>query len=141
MPPNDFYSTFPHTADLGVEVRGKSIPELFENAAIALFDLMTNLNQIQEEETAEFLIQADDRELLLREWLGELLYDSISRHFLFKSFEIKQLSDRQLQAIAVGERFDSLRHVLKREIKSVTYHELKIIQDSNSWRARFILDI
>jgi len=135
------YTTFPHTADLGVEVYGADLPALFEHSAIALFDLMSETRTIKEEEAVEFSIRTADRELLLREWLGELLYYSISRHFLFKSFRIKQLTDCELQATAVGEAFDPQIHNLKREIKSVTYHELKIIQDSNGWRARFVLDI
>lgn len=135
------YSTFPHTADLGVEVFGADLPALFEHSAIALFDLMTDTRKIKEQEAVEFSVRAVDRELLLREWLGELLYYSISRHFLFKSFWIKQLTERELKATAIGEAFDPQIHDLKREIKSVTYHELKIIQGDNSWKARFVLDI
>ncbi|MDD5539597.1 MAG: archease [Candidatus Marinimicrobia bacterium] len=135
------YTTFPHTADLGIEVYGADLPALFEHSASALFDLMINPRQIKEKEAVEFSVRADEPELLLREWLGELLYYSISRHFIFKSFRIKKLTGRELQATATGEAFDSQRYNLKREIKSVTYHELKIIHGDNGWQARFVLDI
>jgi len=138
---NKFYRIFPHTDDLGVEVHGADLPELFEHAALALFDLMANVAQVTEQETCEFSVEAEDRELLLREWLGELLYYSISRHFLFKSCRIKKFSEQKLIASASGEPFNPQKHTLKREIKSVTYHELQIKNQGNRWEARFVLDI
>ncbi len=138
---NELFTTFPHTADLGVEVIGQDLPQLFENAAIALFNLMTDSENINTIESVDFAIQADDRELLLREWLGELLYYSISRHYLFKSFRIKHLEEGKLQATATGESFNPQRHILKRKIKSVTYHALQIKKRGKGWQARFVLDI
>jgi len=136
-----FYRIFPHTADLGVEVYGANLLELFEHSALALFDLMTNVAKVMEQETCEFSVEAADRELLLREWLGELLYYSISRHFLFKSCQIEQFCEQKLIASASGEPFNPQKHILKREIKSVTYHELQIRRQGNHWKARFVLDI
>jgi len=70
-----------------------------------------------------------------------LLYFSISHHFLFNSFQIIELSDTALKANAGGESYNSHKHYLKREIKSVTYHQLKIINQNNNWTAQFVLDI
>ena len=117
------------------------MPELFEHAALALFDLMANVAKVTEQKTCEFSVEAADIELLLREWLGELLYYSISRHFLFKSCQIEQFCEQKLIASASGEPFNPPKHILKREIKSVTYHELQIKNQGNRWKARFVLDI
>ena len=40
------YRVFNHTADLGVEIYGKTVEELFVNAAFAIGDLMTDLQKM-----------------------------------------------------------------------------------------------
>jgi SHS2 domain-containing protein len=37
------YRVFDHTADLGIQVLGRTVEELFVNGAYALFDLMADL--------------------------------------------------------------------------------------------------
>jgi len=108
---------------------------------VALFDLMTSLEKVQIKECRDISLQSDDIELLLRDWLGELLYLSVVDEFLFKSFNIKEISKNALYAKVCGEKFDPERHFLKREIKSVTYHQLKVKRVKGEWKARFVLDI
>ena len=139
--PDKIYALFDHTSDLGVEVKGTDLHNLFENAGVALFDLMTSLEKVQIKECRDISLQSDDIELLLREWLGELLYLSVVDKFLFKSFNIKKISENALYAKVCGEKFDTERHILKREIKSVTYHQLKVKRVKGGWKARFVLDI
>lgn len=139
--PDKIYALFDQTSDLGVEVKGTDLHNLFENAGVALFDLMTSLEKVQIKECRDISLQSDDIELLLREWLGELLYLSIADKFLFKSFNIKEISKNALYAKVCGEKFDTKRHFLKREIKSVTYHQLKVKRVKGEWKARFVLDI
>ena len=42
------YETIDHTADLGIRVLGRNRRELFVNAAYALFDLITDLEKLEE---------------------------------------------------------------------------------------------
>ena len=135
------YTIFNHISDLGIEVTGSDLFSLFENSGVALFDLITNLNQVEVREYRHIFLKGDDIDLLLRDWLGELLYLSIVDEFLFKSFDIEGISDFSLKAKAWGEKFDPERHIIKREIKSVTYHQLKVTCNKGKWRARFVLDI
>jgi len=137
----NIYTLFDQTSDLGVEVKGTDLSNLFENSGVALFDLMASLENVQIKECRNISIQGDDIELLLREWLGELLYLSVADEFLFKSFNIKEININALYAKVCGERFDPVRHILKREIKSVTYHQLKVKRVKGKWKARFVLDI
>ena len=41
------YRIFDHTADLGVEVTGATLEELYAGAAFALFDLLTDLSSVR----------------------------------------------------------------------------------------------
>ncbi len=135
------YRIFDHLADLGVEVNGDNLNQLFENAAQVLFHLITDLNKIRSTITRQIILQSTDRELLFREWLGELLAIFHTEGYLFSTFEITMLSDKKLTAKVSGDKYIADRHPLKREIKAVTYHALRIECEHKGCRARFILDV
>ena len=137
----EHYNLFDHTSDLGVEVYGSDLYNLFENSGEALFDLMTNLDSVRVKESHPIYLKGEDVDLLLRDWLGELLYLAVADDFLFKTFKIEGISDYTFRAKAWGEKIDPERHIIKREIKSVTYHQLKVVCKNGEWRARFVLDI
>jgi SHS2 domain-containing protein len=46
-----------------------------------------------------------------------------------------------MKARARGEVFQEERHVIKTEIKAVTYHQIQVKEEKGSWRARIILDL
>jgi SHS2 domain-containing protein len=135
------YSIFDQTSDLGIEVKGKNLKELFVNSAIALFDLMADLESVNPNIKKTIETESDDIDLLLRNWLGELLYASVVDEILFKSFDIKELNRNKIKAIAFGEKINPIKHIIKREIKSVTYHQLKVECKDNQYIARFVLDV
>ena len=83
---------------------------------------------------------ADDRELLLFDWLKALLYWFDSEHLLFGKFEVK-LTEAGLTGIAWGEPLDRRRHQLEHEVKAITYHGLCVEQTPGGWLAEFIVDI
>ena len=119
------YETFDHTADIGIRAFGRTVGEVFTNAAYALFDQLTDLRKVGERATQEISVEGADREDLLIRWLGELLFLSLSRGYLFKEFSILHLNSNSLKAIARGEIFDPSRHRFKTEIKAVTYHQVE----------------
>ncbi|MDO9547440.1 MAG: archease, partial [Candidatus Marinimicrobia bacterium] len=86
-------------------------------------------------------IQAEDRELLLREFLSELLYLFHTENFLVRDVKIIEISGTILKAELSGERIQTGTHPIHREIKSVTYHKLHIEQTKSGFKARFVLDI
>ncbi len=135
------YKTFDHTADLGIEVYGKDQRELFVNAARALFDLITDLDKIEAKTSLSLNIEAVDREDLLVSWLRELLYFHQSEGYLLNDFVLQDLEEQSLRATAKGEVYEPNRHEILREIKAVTYHQLKITQDKEGWVARMVFDI
>lgn len=133
-----------HTADVGFELEAASLAELFAGAAAALTDVVTDVAAVRPAETLEVELEADDRELLLVEWLEELVYrlDSESRLFRRAEVELEERGGRvALRATLRGEPFDPARHPLKVAIKGVTYHGLEVRRAGEGWRARVIFDI
>lgn len=135
------YKIFPQTSDLGVEVTGNSIAELFINAGLALVDLAIDMSKIASHETTILEVNAENRELLFREWLSEILYQIFVKERLFVSFRINALSNVHLKATAIGERIDYRRHSLKRELKSITYYKLQVSEQDGKLIGRFVIDI
>jgi SHS2 domain-containing protein len=130
-----------HTADIGIIAYGTDIEEVFSNAALALFSLITEPESIKEEAHLNLKVSSEDRDSLLVEWLNELIYFFDAKHLLFNRFEIESLTNNELKAICHGEGFDPLRHKIKRGVKAATYHMLKLEKNSGGYEAQILLDI
>jgi len=130
-----------HTADVGIIAYGVDIKQLFSNAALALFSLITEPESITEKLHRGLEISSEDRDNLLVEWLNELIYLFDAEHVLFNRFDIASLSNKRLKATCYGEKIDPLRHRIKIGVKAATYHMLKVDKDSNGYKAQIIFDI
>ena len=135
------YKTFNHTADLGVEIYGSDPYHLFVNAGKTLFDLISGSSDIEENTDLPVAVEGSGYEDLMVSWLGELLYLQQVKGYLLSTFIIHELDESFLKATVKGEQFDARRHELLREIKAVTYHQLKIEQGQAGWTARLVFDI
>jgi SHS2 domain-containing protein len=137
------YKYFDHTADIGVEVTGRTPKELFVNAAEALFDVM--IESKTGEETAKrhkkMTVEGADAADLLINFLRELLYLFNGEKFITVSCEIIQFASKELQARLTGESFNPKKHLIKNEIKAVTYSGAKVEKLKDCWRARIIFDV
>jgi SHS2 domain-containing protein len=60
---------------------------------------------------------------------------------LFKDLKIMEITGTRLKVKAGGERINTKKHHLQREVKAATYHQLKIEQTAEGWRAQVIFDI
>lgn len=130
-----------HTADVGFEAFGSTREETFANAARALFDLIVDLDAIDPGEDITVRVEGADPESVLVNWLSELLYLHDAEGWLFRDFEIQNLQDDSLAAIARGEKFQRSRHQVKLQVKAITYHQLALERTPEGWRAQVYVDI
>lgn len=137
------YKFFDHTADIGVEVTGRTRKELFVNAAAALFDVMIEIKTGggAEKQQKKITVEGADVADLLINFLRELLYLFNGKQFITGGCEIIAFSNKALRARLTGESFNSKRHLIKTEIKAVTYSGLTVERFGSSWRARVIFDV
>jgi SHS2 domain-containing protein len=117
------------------------MPELFEHAAFALFDVMFDITGVQPALEREFTCRRDSIEELLVEWLGNLLFVFDTERIVFSRFRVEQLDGQFLSACASGEYYDAGRHDLKTLIKAVTYHGLCVQQTQAGFAVTVIFDI
>jgi SHS2 domain-containing protein len=130
-----------HTADVGVRVWGTTLPELFANAASAMFSIMGELASVKERSSEVVEVRSQNSEELLVEWLRELLYLSSIGEYLFSRFDVVEMDETYLKAVCWGEPIDASRHRLQTEVKTVTYHQLYIRRSPEGFEAQIIFDI
>jgi len=135
------FEVLDHTADIGIIAYGADIEELFSNAALALFSLITEPESVENKLHLDLEVSSEDIDSLLIEWLNELIYLFDVKHILFNHFDIKSLTHNGLKATCYGEDFDPMKHKLKAGVKAATYHMLKLDKSDNGFKAQVILDI
>jgi SHS2 domain-containing protein len=134
-----------HTADAYIEARGESLEEAYENAAIAMFQVMTDISKV--EPKIEESIEVEDKDLsaLLYSWLEGLLVRHEIMNRLYSKFHIENIEAQKesykLKAKIYGENFNADKHPSKTEVKAVTFHMMEINQSGNKNRIRFVLDL
>ena len=130
-----------HSGDLGILVFGKSRPELFQHAAEAFFQVLTEPRKVRKKLTRKISLKANGEEELLVSWLNEFIYLFDTQGLLFSQFQIVALDDRSMEALAQGEPYEEGRHPIKRMIKGTTYHQLRIHEEGGIWKAQVIFDL
>lgn len=130
-----------HTADIGVIVYGKDLKALFENAGKAFFHVITDLRKVRGRTERWVEIGGEELDRLMVDWLTELLYLHEIENLLFKGFEIESVGENGLRAKVKGEPFQEGIHVIKTEVKAVTYHQIRVHKVNGGWRAQVIFDL
>jgi SHS2 domain-containing protein len=136
------YQLIDHTADFGIHVYGTDSKELFANAAWALFDVITEIDPLIGLDSCHIEVSGDDWSDLMVNWLREVLYLWNGKELLVKKVRILSLSETELSATVDFDPFNPDRHVIKTEIKAVTYHQIQVNRTpSGEWEAMIIFDI
>ncbi|RLG89900.1 archease [Candidatus Bathyarchaeota archaeon] len=135
-----------HTADAYVAAYGSSLAEAFENAALAMFEVMTDTSKVKPEIEEEVSVEAEDEQALLYSWLEDLLvrFDVSGR--VYSRFKVNELNRNsggklRLKAKVWGEPFNPEKHPQKVGVKAITYHRMEIIRQPEGVTVKFILDI
>jgi SHS2 domain-containing protein len=138
-------SPLDHTADAGIEVRAASLDALFAEAAAGLCGAITDPAGLVARHSAVVEVSAPDLEMLLVEWLQELLFRFETTGALPARVEVAVAASPaggwRLRATVHEEAFDPDRHPLAVAIKAVTYHGLRLEQGPDGWRATVIFDV
>lgn len=138
------YEYIEHTGDIGIRAYGSTVEELFTNAAQGLLDAIADLSTVDATTPTEIEVSAKSLEELMVSWLDELNFRHEVEEIFFQRVEIGDISEApyRLVALAYGEPIDFAKHVVYTEIKSVTYHQLRVEQTSdNQWIAQVIFDL
>lgn len=132
-------------ADVAFAASGKSREELFIAAADALMNVMVaDLASIRAVEKVEISLENEALDMLLFNFLGELIFYKDARLLLLRvtSVRFSRIDALYvLNADAYGELLDPARHPLIVDVKAVTLHRFKVEKVEKGWQAEVVLDI
>ena len=132
-------------ADAFVEVQAPTLAGVFEEAAFAMFDVMTDPTAIERSFVDQFEVTSHDEISLFHDWLEQLLLKFDLDGKVYSVFHVEKIDAQKenlyLAAKAQGGLFERGRHPAKVEIKAVTYHRMEIRATPGGYVARFILDL
>ncbi len=133
------------TADIAFEATGRDLPELFMAAADATMNVMIdNLDAIEPRETRHIELSNDQIDMLLFDFLQELIYFKDAERLLLRVSEVRieeQGGKHFWKAEAAGEPLDSARHHQRADVKAVTLHDFSVEKQDDGWKATVLLDI
>ena len=127
-----------HTADLALEIWAPTEEELLLEGARALVGILTEQAPIEADEVRELEVESLDPEDRLVQWLNRVLLLALLDGFLFAGGSLVLTRDG-LTASVLGE--PSGEDKVRTELKSVTYHDLKLAREGDLWRARIVVDV
>ncbi len=137
------FKVLPHTADLAIEVWGNTLEELFENSARGMFHLI--YEKAPEAQGHSFKKKfktknaiPGDIEMLLNLFLTTLLKFHSEEKTYLHEIAVKKLTPRKV--IFCGE-FYKTKENPAHEIKSVTFHGLKIEKENQHYKTMIVFDV
>lgn len=138
---HDTWEHFPHDADIGVRGIGSTKAAAFEQAAVALTGVVTDVGSVRPAIAVRITCEAPADDLLLVDWLNALVYEMATRRMLFSAFAVT-IEGPRLDATAWGEDVDRARHEPAVEVKGATYTALRVEPLANGrWLAQCVVDV
>lgn len=134
------YEYFDVTADIGFKAYGKNLNEAFENAGLAIFNIISDTSDVNPEKSIRFEITSEDEVSLLYDYLEELLFYHEVEFMLFSRFHVEIDDGLHLTATIEGEEIDWQKHERKTEIKAITFHKMEVTRNG-SVELRAIVDL
>ncbi len=137
------FKYFDHTADAMFESYGKTIEEAFENSALAMFNLITDINKVKAVKKYQVRIKADKLEKLLFDFFDDLLFHLDTEHIIASKYENMKIAKKgkffELNCSVSGDiasKYD--RHG---DIKAPTYNEMSIKETKEGFVIKAVVDI
>lgn len=138
------YEYLDHTADAKFLAYGKTLEEAFENAALAMFNVMIDTNTISHTQSLDIELAAEDIDGLLFDWLSEFLFLMDAEYLVFGDFRVHRIEQEgdhfHLSATVYGEQIDLSRHRFDTEVKAATYNDMQVQLSADGWVLRATVD-
>ena len=129
------FKEVPHKADIALDVFAPNLPEMFVNAAKGLYHIMGIRKGTSDPEEILISLDDNDAEGLLVAFLNELLY-RVEEGSLAEHLRIT-INANHLTAALVWAPILSRQ----REVKAVTYHDLKVVEEKGTFHTRIVFDL
>ena len=137
------YKTLEHATDAIIEVTADSMSEAFQVAGISVIETILDISKVDEVYTKKIQVNGKDHKYLLYNWLEEMIILTITEGFAGKKISLDISENNEgltINAEIVGEKIDLKKHDFKVEIKSPTFHDMRI-KEEKKITMRYLLDL
>ena len=136
------YEFLEHTADLKFRATGGTLEEALAESARALTEAIAGDSVIEPKVLKEFTVTIHKPEILVHDFLQELIFLFSTENLLFTEFDLtlKGSMGYRLTARVKGEQYDEKRHKLVKEVKAATYHDMKVAEEDGKWVIEVVCD-
>ena len=110
------YRFIDHTADVMFEAFGSSLSKVFENAALATFEVQCDLKKVDKKIKKKIKLKNENVENLLFDFLEELIYLKDAKYLVFSKFAVK-VKENLLEKRSRKER--SFSFIFLKKLKKV----------------------
>ena len=131
------------TADCAIEVTGHDLSDLFVTVGRAVAEIMVDPRTIPVTTRREIVLTASALDLLLFDWIAELIFvkDSESLIFTETTVAVAGPPECRLTARVAGGPIDRARTILRADVKAPTLHHFALERHPAGWSARIVLDV
>ena len=138
------YKFLPHTADAKFQAFGKTEEEAFENAALALTNIISK-DKVKRKikENASIQVEGNDKGGLLYNFLEEFLFLFETKGFLLsfiKKLKIEEKSGAYfLSCEVLGDNADN--YELNNHVKAITYNQMFVKKQGDKFICQVVVDV
>ncbi|MBI2146755.1 archease [Candidatus Woesearchaeota archaeon] len=139
------YKFLDHTADVLFQAEAATLPELFEQCALALQETQVDISAVEPRQSVSITGENKNIDYLLFDFLDNLLFYKDSAQLVFSTFEahIEQHPGGvySLHCTAKGEKLNVKKHHPKVDVKAITMHMFEVKKVKEGWKAQVLVDI
>ena len=127
------------TSDVLYEAYGKTLKELFENAALALLSVACKIDKVKPAQAEEVEMKAEKVEDLMANWLQGIIAIIDTEQKFFSKVEVEKINETCVRAKLYGEPIKP--ELGKVVVKAVTYYKYKLEKTKTGYMVSVSLDI
>jgi len=129
------FEEIPHKADAALIIYGLSLPEIFSHAVLGMYHIMGIIDKNQRKVEGRIVLQASDSETMLVTFLTELLFlaETGIKAEVFELNINRNILNAKIYKTPVSS--------IAKEIKAVTFNEMRIIKKDDVYQTKIIFDI
>jgi SHS2 domain-containing protein len=132
------FEYLPHIGEVTIRLRGSTVADILEQAALALTELVLPSRPPPGPELVqEIVLDAPDRATLLIDWLNELLFLAERDRWLPCRIDVHDATQTHLRATVHGPVLESAPSL----VKAATWHGLRFEVEDGGFEAEVLLDI
>lgn len=134
---------FGHTSEAKFRAYGNNLEKVFENAGLALINLVTDVKKIVPRKKIKIKVASEGLESLLFDFLERVIFIMQVKGVLgcrFSKMKIFKRGKRyKLECVLVGDSYKNYK--TKSDVKSVTYNQILVGKNKKGYYCQIVVDV